>query len=428
MQEGRRLATASTIARTEDAITTPTPSGKRLLVLGAGPYQVPVIRRAQALGCYVITLDYLPGNPGHALADMSAIVSTVDMPAVLDVANAQRIDGVLTYGSDVSAPTVAYVAEALGLPGHGAAVAARLQRKDLFRETQAAIGLPHPAFAAGADAGSLATAVAAAGLRAPFVVKPADSSGSKGQTIVQTADRLAGAFDTARPFSRCGVVIAEAYLPNDTLELVAEVFVKAGRLAFRQYGHNYFLDSAADGTARVPVGEVIPTIVDSSVERQLDVQIQALLETTGLRTGVLNFDIVLSGGVPYLVDIGVRNGGNYLDDLIALSTSFDFTDAAIHAALGIDHPCERMYVDAPRPVVSYILNAHAAGTFDRLEVGDAIRPFVRALHLFVSPGEAVEPFVRGDRALGIALLALPDMAAALALLPELPKHFVVRVR
>src|SRR4029079_9037682 len=200
------------------------------------------------------------------------------------------------------------------------------------------------------------------------VVKPADSSGSKGQTVVQTADALAGAVETARPFSRCGVVIAEEYLPNDTLELVAEVFVKAGRLAFRQYGHNYFLEADAGVKARVPVGELIPTIVDADVERHLDAQIQTLLEATGLRTGVLNFDIVLSGGVPYLVDIGVRNGGNYLDDLIALATSFDFTDAAIHAALGIDHPCEQPYVAAPRPVLSYILNAGEPGTYDGLDV------------------------------------------------------------
>ena len=36
---------------------------QRLMVLGAGLGQLPVIRRAVELGCTVITVDYLPDNP-----------------------------------------------------------------------------------------------------------------------------------------------------------------------------------------------------------------------------------------------------------------------------------------------------------------------------------------------------------------------------
>src|SRR5438552_1526548 len=109
---------------------------KRVLVLGAGPYQVPVIRRALDLGCYVVVADHTPANPGHRLASASEIVSTVDHEAILDVARRHAADGVLTYGSDVSAPAVAYVSERLGLPGNPYETAALLQRKDRIRELQ----------------------------------------------------------------------------------------------------------------------------------------------------------------------------------------------------------------------------------------------------------------------------------------------------
>jgi hypothetical protein len=399
-------------------------AGRRLLILGAGHYQIPVIRRAKALRCHVVTLDYVPRNPGHALADDHAIVSTVDLPGVLQVARERRIDGVLTYGSDVSAPAVAHVAEALGLPGHPAAAVARLQRKDLFRALQRSANLPHPAFAAADTPEAFQRAVAEAGLHPPLVVKPADSSGSKGQTVVETADELDAAFATARPFSRCGVVLAEAFLPGDTLELVGEAFLEAGRLVFRQYGHNYFLEGA---DARVPVGELVPALVTDAVERQIDAQLQTLADAAGLRTGCLNFDGILSGGVPYLVDIGIRNGGNYLDDLMVLAGSFDFTDAAIYAALGAAYPHWRPHANPLRPVVSYILNARASGTFDRVEIDDAVRDYVQRLELFVASGDPVEPYVRGDRTLGIALLALPDRQTALDLLPEMPQHIQVHV-
>src|SRR5436190_13344602 len=102
----------------------------RLFVLGAGAYQLPVIRRALDLGCHVVVADYRPDNPGHRLASASEIVSTVDRDAILDVARRHAVDGVLTYGSDVSVPSVAYVAERLGLPGNPYETAALLQRKD----------------------------------------------------------------------------------------------------------------------------------------------------------------------------------------------------------------------------------------------------------------------------------------------------------
>ena len=89
---------------------------------------------------------------------------------------------------------------------------------------------------------------------------------------------------------------------------------------------------------------------------------------------------------------------------------------------------ESLSVAPPRPVVSYILNADAAGAFDRLDVSDAVRPFIHTLDLFVSPGDSVGPYIRGDRGIGIALLTLPDMPSALRLLAELPRHFAVRTR
>ncbi len=401
-------------------------AGRRLLILGAGHYQIPVIRRARALGCHVITLDYLASNPGHALADAHHIVSTVDMDAVLDVARAERIDGVLTYGSDVSAPTVAYVAERLGLSGNPAAVCAALQQKHRFRQFQQDAGLPHPAFVTADSESAFIERLEASAIPRPIVIKPADSSGSKGQTIAGAGADLAGAFTRARAFSRCGIVLAEQFLPGDTLELVGEVFVQNGRLAARQYGHNYFLDEAVAPNVRVPVGELIPMAADGGVEAELDRQFQALIDAAGLRAGCLNFDGVVSGGRVCLLDIGIRNGGNYLDDLIELSTGQDFTAAAIYAALGADYsPAPAAGV--PRPMVSYILNSPAAGVFDRVAIAPALEPRVRRLEIFASPGDRVDAYTRGDRGLGIVLLELDSLEQALALLPRLPEVIEVRL-
>ena len=42
---------------------------KKLLLLGGSRFLMPVIREAKALGCHVITCDYLPDHLAHRYSD-----------------------------------------------------------------------------------------------------------------------------------------------------------------------------------------------------------------------------------------------------------------------------------------------------------------------------------------------------------------------
>ena len=90
---------------------------KKILLLGGSAQQVIAIETAKKLGYYTVLCDFLTDNPGQYVADKFYLVSTTDMDAVLDVAQKEKVDGVLAYASDPAAPTAAYVAEKLGLPG-----------------------------------------------------------------------------------------------------------------------------------------------------------------------------------------------------------------------------------------------------------------------------------------------------------------------
>ncbi len=59
---------------------------KKLLLLGGSHFLLPVIREAKALGCHVITCDYLPDNVAHRYSDEYHNVSITDMDAVLALA------------------------------------------------------------------------------------------------------------------------------------------------------------------------------------------------------------------------------------------------------------------------------------------------------------------------------------------------------
>ena len=84
---------------------------KKLMILGGSRYIVPVIKKAQELGIYVITCDYLPDNDAHRFSDEYVNLSVIDKDSVLDFAQKIGIDGIISFACDPGVVTAAYVAE-----------------------------------------------------------------------------------------------------------------------------------------------------------------------------------------------------------------------------------------------------------------------------------------------------------------------------
>ena len=87
---------------------------KRLLILGAGVMQLPIIQKARQLGLYTIVADYDPEAVGFKDADKRAIISSTDCDGILKLAREENIDGILTT-SDAPVNVVAFVGQRMGL-------------------------------------------------------------------------------------------------------------------------------------------------------------------------------------------------------------------------------------------------------------------------------------------------------------------------
>ena len=151
---------------------------KKILLLGGSAQQVAAIKTARRLGYYTVLCDFLADNPGQYEADKFYLVSTTDKEAILKVAQEEQIDGILAYASDPAAPTAAYVAEKMGLPGVPYKVAEAFCNKNQFREFLKRNGFNVPG-SVEIDVNSESSLVE--GLRLPIIIKPTDSSGSKGE-------------------------------------------------------------------------------------------------------------------------------------------------------------------------------------------------------------------------------------------------------
>ncbi|HEY6031193.1 MAG TPA: ATP-grasp domain-containing protein, partial [Gaiellaceae bacterium] len=180
----------------------------RLLVLGAGPAQIGLLQAAQELGLHTIAVDRDPSAPGFRFASRRAIVSTEDELNVERLADAERVDGLVSPGADWPVAVAARVAERLGLPHPISPATAVLATSKLRqRERFAECGVPQPRYAVCRSADEADDAVREIGF--PCVVKAPDRQGQKGLTLVREPAELDAAVQTALAAARSGLVLIE---------------------------------------------------------------------------------------------------------------------------------------------------------------------------------------------------------------------------
>ena len=141
------------------------------------------------MGYYTVLCDYLSDNPGQYRADNFYQVSTTDKDRVLEVAKKECISGILAYASYPAAPTAAYVAEKMGLPRNPYRSVELLCEKDKFRKFLADNGFCTPKAKGYTDPSVAYDEIQSGVFKLPVIVKPVDSSGSKG---INRIDSLAG--------------------------------------------------------------------------------------------------------------------------------------------------------------------------------------------------------------------------------------------
>jgi phosphoribosylaminoimidazole carboxylase (NCAIR synthetase) len=67
------------------------------MILGAGIYQVPLIKKAKELGYHTIVVSYPGPYPGFDIADEVLYLDTTDSEAILDAARNMNIKGITAH-------------------------------------------------------------------------------------------------------------------------------------------------------------------------------------------------------------------------------------------------------------------------------------------------------------------------------------------
>jgi biotin carboxylase len=295
---------------------------KLLHVLGGGQWQLPTIELAQSMGYRVLVTDMYQERPAYALADVHEVVDITDAEGTLAAARRHGIDGIVCDTTDVGVPTMAYVAEALGLPSIGSEAAQRFTNKYLMRKLTAEAGVQSVRHRLVASAVGLEAAAASLGY--PVVVKPADNQSSRGVHRVDGPAGLAAAWDDARRFTKKPTVLVEEFLRGT--EITVEGLAMGGgytTLAISDKDHFPHRPEVANRLT-------YPGAFDERVTQAIRETNEAVVRTLGLHCGVTHAEYMVDGGTVALVEIAARGAG-----------SFVYSHIAPHVS-GIDAP--RLYL------------------------------------------------------------------------------------
>lgn len=376
---------------------------KKLILLGAMQMHLPLIKRAQERGIDIVTVDWTESNPGHKLATKAYFDSTTDRDAVERIVRSEKADGILTFNSDPAALTAAVVAERIGLPGSDLKAVEAMSEKDRFRKFLKENGFNTPKFASYSDLESLKKEIG--DFNFPVMLKPVDSSGSKGVVRVQNHEDIEAEFTRAMEYSRCKRVIVEEFIEAAGPQLHGDGFVADGELKFLCLGDHHF-DSSINNL--VPISTTFPSTHAEGEIKAVEEEVRRFIKAVGFRQGGINVEARISkrDGRAYLIETGARNGGNFTPIVIGEATGFNFIDAALDAALGL--PFRKQETHPATPTAYLIMHSGEEGKLKSIDVSPELEKHLFARYDYISTGGKVSSFRGANAAIGVLLAGFPD--------------------
>ena len=372
---------------------------KKILLLGGSAQQVVAIKKAKELGYYTIICDYLPDNPGQYVADKYYDISTTDIDSVYQVAKSENVNGILAYASDPAALPAAIVCERLGLPTNPAKSVEILGLKYPWRRFLQENGFACPkaeSFSPHILKNEFTQLIQ--GFSFPIVIKPTDSSGSKGVSVLNDLTTLHKAIEWADKYSRNKILIVEEFIHRGFPHVIGgDIFIIDNKIVL--YGEMSCI-RGNNGNSLIPIGERKPSGLNNKQIVNIHNELQKLIQNLNIKFGEFNIEILLDkeDNVHFL-ELGPRAGGNMIPIQLSDAFGVDLVKANILAAMG--EKFNFTFKEKEGCFFTYVLHSMTDGIFKYIQYADEVKPYIYRKVIYKKEGDKVEVFDGAGKAIGI---------------------------
>ena len=299
---------------------------KRLLMLNASYFEIPLILSAKNQGFYVITTGNNPNAPAHKYGDEYAKFDYSDYDGMVNLAKDLKINAISQGCSDNCALTAAYIGEKLGLKGHDSFENAQIiHRKDYFKNFVSKYKIHSPlAYKFNNINEALKLNVKS---KLPLIVKPNDQAGGKGVTKVCDVEEYKNAIDKAFSKSNAKSIVVESFIDGSLHSFTTFIVNKKVKACatFNDYSFvNKFLTNSG----------ISPADNAELAQKLLIPEVEFIADKLGLVDGLLHMQYIMKNGQPWIIEMMRRMPGNNYVTALTRATGIDWYDWIIKAEAG----------------------------------------------------------------------------------------------
>ena len=298
---------------------------KKLAILGASYLQKPLVKKAIEMGvevhCFAWDNSFAVCRD---IADYFYPISVLEKDLILNKCKEIQINGIVTIATDICIPTIAYVANQLNLIGNSEKSAYISTNKFEMREAFLKNNVSSPKSIKVENINEINCI-----LNYPLIVKPTDSSGSRGVTKVFSKNELSMAIERAIENSIEKKAVIE--------EFIEGVEVSVESISWK--GNHTIItitDKVTTGTPYfVELEHHQPSQLNKEIQDKIKKETIKALDALKIEYGASHAEFKITpDGKVYIIEVGARMGGDFIGShLVQLSTGYDFLKAVIEIAL-----------------------------------------------------------------------------------------------
>lgn len=302
-------------------------SRKRILFLGGFPQMIDIVKKAKDMGLYTIVVDMDPKSPAKKVSNKSYDISTNEIDRLVEICNENKVNGVFNGFEDFNIHVARKLCEKLSLPFYASEQQLEIVTdKDKFKKECIRHGIE--------VVKQFTMDEAIKYKEYPYIVKPADSYGSRGISICYSEEEFLRAEKKAKGSSKTNSIVIEQFVDSDCgTELFYTIVNGSIHLTATADRYTYKID---DISVPLPIAEVFPTKYSGTELNNLDKKFRKLISDLKINNGLVLIQMLNDADKFYPYEMAYRLTGEQHYQLVEEQREIDLAKMMIKLCMNED--------------------------------------------------------------------------------------------
>ena len=204
-------------------------------------------------------------------------------------------------------------------------------------------------------------------------------------------------------------------------QVAGDGLVIDNKLKFRYWGNENFTEKV---NGLVPIGQTFPTTVSENLLEKAEIKANEIFSALNFKNGCVNFDFIFDkNGDVYFLEIGPRNGGCRIPEVIKYGTNVDLIDATISLALGEKFNFEECKSESY--YASYMIHSEKYGILEDIKFSKEIQKHILEKHVYIRKGKSVSAYTGSNKTIGDLILQFANPKRMQQIYGDMENHIKI---